>query len=153
MRIDPYLMFNGRCEAAFKFYQQCLGGTIKAMIKYSDAPKGQEGEDGEEAAGGCGQLPPGSENLIMHACLSFNDQLLMASDTPSHCPYEGIKGCAVSLNVDSVGEAERIFAALSANGTVQMPLGPTFWAARFGMFTDQFGVPWMINCEAGKEGQ
>ena len=147
MRIDPYLMFNGQCEAAFKFYQQCLGGTIQAMLKFSDAPKG------EDAEAGCGPLPPGSENLIMHACLSFNDQILMASDTPSHCPYEGIKGCAVSLNVDSIGEAERIFAALSENGTVQAPLGKTFWAARFGMFTDQFGVPWMINCEAGKEGQ
>jgi PhnB protein len=147
MRIDPYLMFNGQCEAAFKFYQQCLGGTIKTMLKFSDAPKGEDGE------AGCGPLPPGSENLIMHACLSFNDQILMASDTPSHCPYEGIKGCAVSLNVDSIGEAECIFAALSENGTVQMPLGKTFWAARFGMFTDQFGVPWMINCEASKEGQ
>ena len=147
MRIDPYLMFNGQCEAAFKFYQQCLGGTIKTMLKFSDAPKDEDGEVG------CGPLPPGSENLIMHACLSFNDQILMASDTPSHCPYEGIKGCAVSLNVDSIGEAERIFAALSENGTVQMPLGKTFWAARFGMFMDQFGVPWMINCEANKEGQ
>ena len=147
MRLNPYRMFNGQCEAAFKFYQQCLGGTIKAMLKFSDAPKG------EDAEAGCGPLPPGSENLIMHACLSFNDQILMASDTPSHCPYEGIKGCAVSLNVDSIGEAERIFAALSENGTVQMPLGKTFWAARFGMFTDQFGVPWMINCEAKKEGQ
>ena len=147
MRLNPYLMFNGQCEAAFKFYQQCLGGTIQAMLKFSDAPKGEDTE------AGCGPLPPGSENLIMHACLSFNDQILMASDTPSHCPYEGIKGCAVSLNVDSIGEAERIFAALSENGTVQMPLGKTFWAARFGMFTDQFGVPWMINCEAGKGGQ
>ena len=98
-------------------------------------------------------FPPGSENLIMHACLSFDDQILMASDTPPNYPHEGIKGCAVSLNVDSVAEAERVFAALSENGTVQMPLGKTFWAARFGMFTDQFGVPWMINCEAGKEGQ
>jgi PhnB protein len=153
MRIDPYLMFNGQCEAAFKFYQECLGGTIQAMLKFSDAPKGEDGEHGEDGAGGCGPLPPGSENLIMHACLSVNDQLLMASDTPPNYPHEGTKGFAVSLNVDSIPEAERIFAALSANGTVQMPLGKTFWAARFGMFTDQFGVPWMINCEAGKEGQ
>ena len=63
MRIDPYLMFNGQCEAAFKFYHQCLGGTIKAMLKFSDAPKGKEGEGGEhgeDGAGGCGPLPPGS---------------------------------------------------------------------------------------------
>ena len=77
MRIDPYLMFNGQCEAAFKFYQQCLGGTIKAMLKFSDAPKGEDGERPAVRA-----PSPGSENLIMHACLSFNDQILMASDTP-----------------------------------------------------------------------
>ena len=64
MRIDPYLMFNGQCEAAFKFYQQCLGGTIKAMLKFSDAPKGEGGED---AAGGCGPLPPGGKPY--HVCL------------------------------------------------------------------------------------
>ena len=68
MRIDPYLMFNGQCEAAFKFYQQCLGGTIKAMLKFSDAPKGEGGED---AAGGCGPLPPGRKTLsCMLACRS-----------------------------------------------------------------------------------
>ena len=147
MRINPYLMFNGQCEAAFKFYQQCLGGTIQAMLKFSDAPKG------EDAQAGCGELPPGSEDLIMHACLLLDGQMLMASDTPPHCPYEGVKGCAVSLNVDSIAEAERIFAALSDNGTVQMRLGTTFWAARFGMCIDRFGVRWMINCEANKEGQ
>jgi PhnB protein len=147
MRLNPYLMFNGQCEAAFKFYQQCLGGTIQAMLKFSDAPKDKD------AQAGCGELPPGSEDLIMHACLLLDGQLLMASDTPPHCPYEGVKGCAVSLNVDSIAEAERIFAALSGNGTVQMPLGPTFWAARFGMCMDRFGVPWMINCEADKEGK
>jgi PhnB protein len=76
----------------------------------------------------------------------------MASYAVPPFPYEGIKGCSVSLNVDSIAEAERIFAALSDNGTVQMPLGATFWAARFGMCTDRFGVPWMINCAADKEG-
>ena len=147
MRINPYLMFNGQCEAAFKFYQQCLGGAIQTMLKFSDSPKDKD------AQAGCGELPPGSEDLIMHACLLLDGQLLMASDTPPHCPYEGVKGCAVSLNVDSIAEAERIFAALSDNGTVQMPLGKTFWAARFGMCIDRFGVPWMINCEADKEGK
>jgi PhnB protein len=146
MRIDPYLMFDGQCEAAFKFYQQCLGGTIQAMLKFSDAPKGEDGQ------AGCGEIPPEAGDRIMHACLLLDGQMLMASDMPPHCPSEGIKGCAVSLNVDSIDEAERIFAALSENGTVQMPLGQTFWAARFGMFSDQFGVPWMINCQAGKEG-
>lgn len=146
MRLNPYLMFNGQCEAAFKFYEQRLGGTIQAMLKFTDAPQSED-------QAGCGPIPPEFGHHIMHACLLLDGQMLMASDTPPQFPYEGIKGCAVSLNVDSIAEAERIFGALSDNGTVQMPLGRTFWAARFGMCIDRFGVPWMINCEANKEGQ
>jgi PhnB protein len=146
MRLNPYLMFNGQCEAAFKFYQQCLGGTIQTMLKFTDAPQSED-------QAGCGPIPPEFGDRIMHASLLFDGQMLMGSDTMPQFPYEGIKGCAVSLNVDSIAEAERIFVALSDNGTVQVPLGPTFWAARFGMCVDRFGVPWMINCEADKEGQ
>jgi PhnB protein len=87
----------------------------------------------------------------MHACLIVDGQMLMASDNVPPLQYEGIKGCSVSLNVDSIAEAERIFAALSDNGTVQMQLGKTFRAARFGMCIDRFGVPWMINCETNRE--
>jgi PhnB protein len=146
MRIDPYLILDGQCEAAFTFYQQCLGGTIEALLRYSDAPESGDGEPG------CGPVPAEFANKIMHASLIFDGQRLMASDTMPSVPYEGIKGCSVSLNVDSIAEAERIFAALAENGTVQMPLGKTFWAARFGVCTDRFGVPWMINCETDKEG-
>ena len=146
MRINAYLIFDGQCEAAFKFYQQCLGGTLQAMMRFADAPAG----DGDQP--GCGPIPAEYQNRIMHACLVVGDQTLMASDTGPQFPYEGIKGCSVSLNVDSIAEAERIFAALADNGTIQMPLGATFWAARFGMCTDRFGVPWMVNCEADKEG-
>lgn len=147
MRLNPYLIFDGQCEAAFKFYQQHLGGTLQAMIRFADAPKGDDGQPG------CGPMPANFMDRIMHACLVIDGQMLMASDTGPQFPYDGIKGCSVSLNVDSIAEAERIFAALSDNGTVQMPLGTTFWAARFGMCTDRFGVPWMINCEADKGGQ
>ena len=146
MRINAYLIFDGQCDAAFKFYQQCLGGTLQAMLRFADAPAGEDGQPG------CGPIPAEYGNRIMHACLAVGDQTLMASDTGPQFPYEGIKGCSVSLNVDSIAEAERIFAALADNGTIQMPLGATFWAACFGMCTDRFGVPWMINCEADKEG-
>ena len=146
MRIDPYLIFDGQCEAAFKCYQQCLGGTLQAMMRFADAPVG----GGDQP--GCGPVPAEFGDRIMHACLAIDGQTLMASDAVPPFPYEGIKGCSVSLNVDSIAEAERIFAALSDNGAVQMPLGVTFWAARFGMCTDRFGVPWMINCAADKEG-
>jgi PhnB protein len=145
MRVDPYLIFDGQCEAAFTFYKQCLGGTIAAMHRYADAPAGWDDQPGCEA------VPSEFGNRIMHACLILDGQTLMASDTVPPFPHEGIKGCSVSLNVDSIAEAERIFAALSDGGTVQMPLGKTFWAARFGMCTDRFGVPWMINCEIDRE--
>ena len=83
----------------------------------------------------------------MHASLSVGDEVLMGSDAPPD-RFEASKGISVSLNVKTPAEAERVFAALSDQGQVQMPLQQTFWAARFGMLVDQFGVPWMVNCEA-----
>lgn len=145
MRIDPYLIFDDQCEAAFKFYEQCLGGSIEAMMRFADAPKGADGE------AGCGPIPADCADRIMHASLLVDGQRLMASDSLPSFPHEGIKGCSVSINVDAIADAERIFAALADQGTIQMPLGQTFWAARFGMCTDRFGVPWMINCEGGKD--
>ena len=135
MKIQPYLSFNGQCEAAFKYYAECLGGRIEAMFPFADTPAAEH-------------VPSDSRHKIMHARLAVGDQVLMGSDcTPAH-PYGGITGFSVSLNVASIDEAERIFNALKVNGTVQMPLAQTFWAARFGMVVDQFGVPWMVNCEA-----
>ena len=134
MRLNPYLIFDGQCEAAFKFYEQCLGGKIEAMLPFGDSPE-------------CGDVPPEFRDRIMHACLAIDGQMLMGSDTTPQYPHEGIKGCSISINIDAVAEAERLFNALAENGTVTMPLGKTFWAARFGMCTDRFGVPWMINCE------
>jgi PhnB protein len=134
MKINAYLTFDGQCEAAFKFYAQCLGGTLEAMFTFGDTPA-------------AGDVPEGLRDKIMHARLVVGDQVLMASDNHPECPYEGIKGCSVSLNVDNIAEAERIFSALGEQGRVEMPLQQTFWAARFGMLVDRFGVPWMINCE------
>ena len=137
MQLNPYLVFNGTCEAAFKFYAQALGAKIAMMMPFGDTP-------------GCEGMPAASRNQIMHARLELGDQALMASDNHPDHPYDGVKGCSVSLNVDSVADAERIFNALATNGTVQMPLDQTFWAVRFGMLVDQFGVPWMVNCEKDK---
>ena len=133
MQLDPYLMFDGTCEAAFNFYRQCLGGEIVMMSRYGEAPG--------EGMPGC------NPDHIMHARLEFDGRVLMASDNHPDYPYEGIKGCSMSLNVASIGEAERVFNVLSENGKVSMPLQETFWAVRFGMFEDRFGVPWMVNCE------
>lgn len=132
MKIHAYLMFDGQCEAAFNFYAECLGGTLE-MMRYADSPEDMG-------------VPAEFQQRIMHVCLTVGDQLLMASDTLPQSPYEGIKGCSISLQVDNVPEAERLYAALSAQGSVQMALQQTFWATRFAMLTDRFGVSWMINC-------
>ncbi|WP_371366977.1 VOC family protein [Pseudomonas sp. QL9] len=134
MKINTYLIFDGNCEEAFKRYAEVLRGNIPMLMHFGDAPDQ-------------GQMPPGSSNLVMHVRLEVGDQVLMGSDNCPPMPYEGTKGVSVSLNVDSKAEAKRIFDALSEGGQVGMPLQQTFWAAAFGMFTDRFGVPWMVNCE------
>jgi PhnB protein len=132
MKLNPYLNFNGQCEAAFKFYERCLGGKIDAMMTYGESPMAE-------------QSSPESRHQIMHVQLTVNDMVLMGSDAPSG-HFEKPQGFFVSLQFDDVVEAERMFHALKENGTVQMPLQETFWAARFGMLVDQFGIPWIINC-------
>ena len=133
MQLNPYLLFNGQCEAAFKFYERCLDGKIVAMMTYAGSPM-------EE------QTPPEWRNKVMHARLTVGDKVLMGSDAQPGC-HEEPKGFSVTLGIDDPADAERIFHALAQNGTVQMPIQQTFWAARFGMLVDQFGTPWMINCE------
>lgn len=134
MQLNPYLNFNGQCEVAFKFYEQCLGGEITVMLTYGSSPMAE-------------QTPPEWREKIMHARLAVGDEVLMGSDSPPGQQYEAIKGISVALNVNDPAEAERVFSALAENGTIQMRIQSTFWAARFGMLTDQFGVPWMVNCE------
>jgi len=92
------------------------------------------------------QTPADWRNKIMHARLTVGDKMLMASDAPPD-RREAMKGFSVTISLDDPGQAERIYHALSEKGTVQMPIQQTFWAARFGMLVDQFGTPWMINCE------
>jgi PhnB protein len=92
-------------------------------------------------------VPKEYHDLIIHTCLKVGDQMLMASDTTPDRPTPGMSGCSISLNVDSIAEAERVFKALSDGGKVEMQLEATFWAARFGMLVDRFGVSWMVNCE------
>ncbi|MFO0887787.1 MAG: VOC family protein [Isosphaeraceae bacterium] len=133
---NPYLAFDGQCETAFRFYERCLGGKIVAMAPYGEMPSA------EPAA-------PEHAGRIMHARLVAGDQVLMGGDAYPGYPHEGVKGCSVAIQVDTPEEAERLFRELGEGGTVGMPLQETFWAVRFGMLTDQFGVPWMINCEKG----
>jgi PhnB protein len=134
MKINTYLTFNGDCEKAFQFYAEHLGGKIEAMFPFAGTPA-------EEFT------PPEWKDKIMHATLSVGDALLMGSDAPGG-RFEKPQGFSVSLQIPDPAEAERVFDALAANGQVIMPLEKTFWAEKFGMLVDPFGIPWMINCEA-----
>jgi len=133
MRLNPYLHFNGQCEAAFKFYEKCLGGKIAFKITNGESPMAKD-------------TPKERHSQILHARFVVGDNVLMGSDCPPD-RYDEPKGFSITLGIDTPQEAERVFAALSEKGKVCMPIQETFWAHRFGMVTDQFGVPWMINCE------
>ncbi len=131
--MNPYLLFKGDCESAMKFYEKSLGGKVQAMMTHEGTPMEK-------------LVPAEWRKKIIHARLQLGDNLLMASDCPPE-NYVKPQGFSVNLDVKSPAEAERVFTALAENGTVQMPLQQTFWAAKFGMVTDRFGIPWMINCE------
>ena len=133
MQLNAYLIFDGQCEAAFRFYEQCLGGKIVAMQTHGDSPIADE-------------VQVEWHNRILHARLIVGDAVLMGSDSrPGY--HERPQGFAVALQVDDPADADRIYHALAENGTVTMPIEETFWAARFGMVVDRFGIPWIINCE------
>lgn len=132
MQFIPHLTFNGNCEVAFKFYEQTLGGKIVTMMPHEEAPAAEH-------------VPPEWRNKILHASLVAGDQWLMGGDAPPNC-YEQPRGFSVAIQIKDPAEAERIFRALAENGRVTMPLQETFWATRFGMLVDQFGIPWLVNC-------
>ena len=120
MKIESYIFFTDQCAEAMRFYEKALGGKIEAMMKYGDSPAGPHN-------------PPEMADKVIHARLVVGNAVLMASDGPHS---EERKGFAVAIQVDTVAEADRVFNAL----------GETFFSKRFGMLTDRFGVPWMVNC-------
>ncbi|MFO1311220.1 MAG: VOC family protein [Burkholderiales bacterium] len=133
MRVEPYLFLEGRCDEAIAFYKSALGAEVTMLMRYREAPDPPPP----------GMLPPGSDDKIMHASLKIGASTVMASD--GMCSGKpSMQGFSLSLTVDTEGEAERAFAALSAEGQVTMPLGKTFWSPKFGMCTDKFGVGWMV---------
>lgn len=131
MKINPYLIFNGNCREAFEFYAQMLGLEIGFMQTFGESPMAND-------------ISPELRDRIVHACLEVNGVMLMGSDCPPDL-YEKPQGISVTLQVDDIAEAERIFNKLQENGKVTMAFEKTFWAERFGMVTDQFGIPWMVN--------
>jgi PhnB protein len=133
MSLNPYLYFNGQCEEAFKFYEKYLGGKITFMMTWEGSPMAS-------------QAPPGWSKKILHAGLASDDGVLEGCDAmPGE--YKKPQSFCVMLRSKDASEAERIFNALAEDGTVQISIAQTFWALRFGMVVDRFGIPWLINCE------
>jgi PhnB protein len=133
MKLHNYLLFNGNCEEAFKFYERVLGGKIEALLKHTGTPA--------EAS-----VPPEWRDKILHASLVIGNERLLASDAPpGH--FAKPQGFSVSVTINGVSEGERLFKDLSENGEVTMPFSKTFWSPGFGMCVDRFGIPWMVNTE------
>ena len=132
MRVTPYLNFNGNCEEAFRTYARILGGTLSEIHRFAGTP-------------GSEHVPPEAQNQVMHVSLDLDGGILMGSDAPGM--YEKPQGITVSIHPTDSTQGERIFNALADGGTVIMPFAETFWAHRFGMLVDRFGIPWMVNVE------
>lgn len=137
MQMNPHLSFNGDCEAAFKFYERCLGAELGPIFRYAGSPMAD-------------QVPSDWSEKVMHGSVTVGGQILMGADiVPQY--YEAPKGFSLSLQIESPTEAETIFAGLVQDGRIVLPLEKTFWAKRFGMVVDRFGIPWQINCEGSEQ--
>ena len=131
-----YLAFDGNCAEAMRFYERALSGKLQALMTNGESPM-------------AAQMPPENRDRIMHAYLVLPNGggALMAGDTVAGTTYEGMKGFCLTLNYDTVAQAEQVFKTLSVDGKVTMPMQEMFYAKRFGMVTDRFGTPWMVNGE------
>jgi len=137
MTITPLLAFRGDCRDAFRLYERALGGTIVTMLTYAASPQ-------------AATVPPDWREKIAHATLRIGDQVLMGGD-PLPEQYQAMQGVQLTVGITDPVEADRVFAALAEDGTVNMPLQETFWALRFGAVVDRFGISWLINCEAAAD--
>lgn len=133
MQVSFHLVFDGQCEAAFRFYERALGGKIVNTLTYGSSPTSE-------------QVAPEWRSKIVHATFAVGETVLTGVDVPPD-KYVTPQGFYVLLGVNDAMDAERIFSALAENGEVHMAIQKTFWSARFGVLTDQFGIPWEINCE------
>ncbi len=131
-QLDAYLVFDGNCADAMRFYERTLGGKLEMLMTNAQSPA-------------AAQTPPGSADRIMHARLALGNRILMGSDGPPDQPVGGMKGFSLSLIYPTVREAKKVFDALAEGGRVTMPFQKTFWAEGFGMLVDRFGTPWMVN--------
>ena len=139
MQFIPYLNFNGNCAEAMAFYAKVFGGKQGPVMTFGSMPP----------MPAMPPIPDSAKNAVMHTFVQVGDQEIMASDVmPEACggaKYQPPQGMQLSVRVDTVEEGERIFQALSDGGTITMPFAKTFWSPGFGMVTDRFGTPWMVN--------
>ena len=133
MKLTTYLFFNGNCEEALAFYTKAFGAKPVMLVRYGDTPAAKESS-------------PAILQKIIHGRIAIGDDFIMACDAPPD-RYKEQAGFSVNIGVETPEEAERLFKALSEKSEICMPMAETFWAQRFGMLDDQFGVSWMINCE------
>ena len=133
MQLNGYLFFNGNAEEVLNFYRDALGGEVEIM-RFEGSPAASS-------------APPDWGNKVMHGVLRSPAGQLMASDaSKDHMKNPG-DNFALSFSTEVEPEADNAFSKLSAGGTVTMPFEKTFWGAKFGMFTDKFGIKWMVNCQ------
>ena len=130
MNLHTYLNFGGNCREAFRFYEQHLGGKITAMMTHDEAPDPSK-------------MPPGMGKAILYSRITLGETELMGSDVPAD-RFKPMRSAYLSLSVSSIGQAEKIHAVLSDGGEIFMPMQETFFAHRFSMLRDKFGVSWMI---------
>ena len=134
MQVQPYLFFGGRCEEALNFYRDAIGAEAQIIMRAGDSPEPHPG------------MQPGQENKVMHATLTIGQTTMMASDGQSQGPAN-FDGFSLAITVPNEDEADRVFNALAQGGKIEMPLTPTFWAPKFGMLEDRFGLGWMVSVE------
>jgi PhnB protein len=133
MQVQPYLFFDGRCEEALEFYKKAIDAKVEMLMRFKDAPDQS-------------MISPGSKDKVMHAAVRVGDTQVLVSD--GRCLGKpNFQGFALTITAPDAAEGERRFNALAEGGQVQMPLAETFFASRFGMVADKFGVGWMILVE------
>ena len=130
MKVQSYLVFDGRCDEALEFYKRALGAKVNALMRFGEAPDQS-------------QIKPENKNKVMHSEIQVGETVIMASD--GYCTGKpGFQGFSLTISVPTDAEAKRVFEAISEGGQVSMPLGKTFFASSFGVASDNFGVGWMV---------
>jgi PhnB protein len=135
MNVQAYVFFDGKCEEALEFYKAAVGAKVDMVMRFKEAPPEMQS-----------QMSPGSKDKIMHAAFRVGDTQILASDGECHGKPK-FDGFSLTLNAANDAEADRLFSALGKGGKVTQPMSETFFASRFGMLSDKFGVNWMVLAE------